>query len=121
MKILIDMNLSPGWCPIFKQMGWEAIHWSAIGDPRAPDRKIMEWAHIHHQVVFTHDLDFGVILALAHARGPSVVQVRTQNVLPDYLGPLVLPVLKKNELLLNDGALITIDEARARIRILPLS
>jgi len=37
MKLLIDMNLSPGWVEVFKQQGLEALHWSAVGDPRAPD------------------------------------------------------------------------------------
>lgn len=30
-------------------------------------------------VVFTHDLDFGDILAATNADDPSVIQVRTQN------------------------------------------
>ena len=44
MKFLIDMNLSPRWVEVFMVAGLEATHWSAIGDPRATDRSIMEWA-----------------------------------------------------------------------------
>ena len=61
MKLLIDMNLSPGWVEVFKQQGLEALHWSAVGDPRAPDPIIMEWARANEYVLFTHDLDFGTI------------------------------------------------------------
>ena len=44
MKFLIDMNLSPRWVEVFMAAGLDATHWSAIGDPRATDRSIMEWA-----------------------------------------------------------------------------
>lgn len=42
MKILIDMNLSPAWVDVLNQAGHEAIHWSNVGDPRAPDAQILE-------------------------------------------------------------------------------
>ena len=27
------MNLSPQWVPVLRKHGWEAVHWSTIGDP----------------------------------------------------------------------------------------
>jgi hypothetical protein len=36
MKIVIDMNLTPLWVDVLDKHGWQAIHWSTIGDPRAP-------------------------------------------------------------------------------------
>jgi predicted nuclease of predicted toxin-antitoxin system len=56
------------------------VHWSNVGDPRASDAVIMKWSLEHGSYVLTHDLDFTAILALAGAAGPSVIQVRTQNV-----------------------------------------
>jgi predicted nuclease of predicted toxin-antitoxin system len=44
MKILVDMNLSPDWVPFLKRNGVDALHWSMVGDLRAPDQVIMEWA-----------------------------------------------------------------------------
>ena len=32
MKFLIDMNLSPDWLDAFTAEGWEAIHWSTVGE-----------------------------------------------------------------------------------------
>ena len=84
IQMLIDMNLSPDWASELAKHGWAATHWTAIGDPRATDLKIMDWARSNSFVVFTHDLDFGTMLALTHASGPSVVQVRGQNILPDH-------------------------------------
>ncbi len=50
----------------------------------------MQWAIANGYVVFTHDLDFGTMLALSGADGPSVLQVRCLNVLPEAIGTLVL-------------------------------
>ena len=82
MKLLVDMNLPPDWVAVLKEAGWEAEHWSNIGNPRAADPEIMAWAMKHGQGVFTHDLDFGSLLALTQAEGPIVIQVRTQDVTP---------------------------------------
>ena len=79
---MIDMNLSPEWQPLLEANGFEAVHWSAVGARNAPDREIMQWARDHRCVVFTHDVDFGILLAHSKDGGPSVVQVRTQDVTP---------------------------------------
>ncbi len=120
MRLLVDVNLSPTWVSLLELEGWQAIHWSAVGDPRAPDHTIMAWARSNGFIVFTHDLDFGAILAVTDAAGPSVIQVRTQDVSPDHLGRLVVDALRQYESLLEAGALIIIDESRCRARILPL-
>jgi predicted nuclease of predicted toxin-antitoxin system len=71
--------------------------------------------------VFTHDLDFGTMLALSGARGASVLQVRCLNVLPEAIGPLVLAVLRTYDAEIEQGALVVANERRKRVRILPLS
>lgn len=115
------MNLSPDWVQALANAGFEAIHWSTVGDPRASDRTIMDWARVNGYVVFTHDLDFGALLAAAKTASPSVIQVRTQDVLPATLEPLVTAALRQFEPQLEAGALITIDQARSRVRILPIN
>ena len=120
MKLLVDMNLSPEWVAVLKQAGWEAIHWSKVGSHRADDSEIMAWARQNGYVVFTHDLDFGSMLALSQAEGPSVIQIRTQDVTPVASGKLVTGALRQFESELEKGALIVLDESRARARILPL-
>ncbi len=120
MKILIDMNLSPEWAVIFSHHGITAVHWSTIGNPRAPDSELMDWARANDYIVFTHDLDFGAMLALTQAESPSVIQVRTQDVTPAHLENAVVDLLRKNESILEAKALIVLDEGRSRVRILPL-
>src|SRR5262245_56147203 len=90
LRLLVDMNLCPDWVPLLCQHGWGAVHGSAVGLPTAPDADLMAWAVANQHVVFTHDLDFGTALALTHASGASVLQVRGSDVLPDHMGPLVL-------------------------------
>ena len=120
MKILIDMNLSPDWVEVFQKSGWQAQHWSQIGSPTATDQEIMGWARAEGWIVFTHDLDFGTLLSLTRARSPSVIQVRTQDVMPTHLANRLIQVLREQESALENGALVTIDEAKSRVRILPL-
>lgn len=121
VKILIDMNLSPQWVEIFHTNNISAVHWSTIGDHKAKDHLIMNWAQKNGYVVFTHDLDFGALLALTQATSPSVIQIRTQNVLPEYLGTAVISIIKQHEEKLIQGVLIILDDVINRIRILPLN
>ena len=120
VKLVIDMNLSPDWVPVLNDHGWQAIHWSTVGDPRASDRTIMEWAVENEHVVFTHDLDFGTMLALTHATGPSVLQVRGQGILPDSLEDVVVAALMQHDVDLASGALVVVDESGTRVRILSI-
>ena len=120
LRILIDMNLSPAWVGEFAKLGWSATHWMSVGDPKASDQVILEWARLNGCLVFTHDLDFGTAVALTHAVGPSVLQVRSQRVLPQQILPLVVTAIKQYETELVSGAIVVIDEARSRVRILPI-
>ncbi|MEB3219058.1 MAG: DUF5615 family PIN-like protein [Nostocales cyanobacterium 94392] len=120
MNILIDMNLTPDWVEIFESFGFEAVHWSSVGDPAAKDSTIMKWAIHHGYIVFTNDLDFGTLLALNEADAPSVIQIRTQDVLPFRITNLVINSLHQFQTELEEGALITIDEARSKARVLPI-
>jgi predicted nuclease of predicted toxin-antitoxin system len=114
------MNLSPEWVGVLEAAGWQAMHWSSIGKASAPDEEIFEHTKKYEFVIFTHDLDFGSILAATNASYPSVIQVRVQDVTPQYLSSLVISALNQFKDQLYAGALITIDEKKSRARILPL-
>ena len=95
-KLLLDMNLSPYWVPVLHKHGWQAVRWSNFGNPKASDRDIMNWAVAHKYVVFTHDLDFGTMLALSHAIGPSVIQIRAENIMPNHLEGTIISALNQH-------------------------
>ncbi len=80
----------------------------------------MDWARENGFIVFTHDLDFGIMLALTHESGPSVVQIRAQNTMPKFLKDDLIPILQQYSAELERGILMTIDPVRSRIRILPI-
>jgi predicted nuclease of predicted toxin-antitoxin system len=120
MKLLVDMNLSPRWAPILTDAGFTATHWSELGMANAPDHKIMAFAEANDYVVFTNDLDFSAILSATNAGKPSVVQVRAGNLSPDMIGKQVMDALRQMGSELNDGALVTVDPRRTRLRVLPL-
>jgi len=120
MKFLLDMNLSPLQTTVLEKAGFEAVHWSAIGEPNASDREIMIWARSNGYVVLTHDLDYGAILAATKTECPSVIQIRTQDISPQTIGDLVISVIEQFQEHLQRGALISVDEKKLRARILPL-
>lgn len=62
----------------------------------------------------------GRILAATQGEKPSVVQIRADDVSPDVIGPQVLAALQQMAAELQEGALVTIDTNRTRIRVLPL-
>lgn len=116
----MDMNLSPAWVSVLAHGGHQAVHWSAVGAHGAKDCEILLWARRRRCVVFTHDLDFGALLAATKAKAPSVLQVRTPDPSPGHCGEMVLDVLRRHREALAAGALLTVDEARSRIRLLPM-
>lgn len=120
MKILIDMNLSPAWVQYLAEHDVDAVHWSTLGDARADDTVLMDYAREHQMIVFTHDLDFGSILAATQARGPSVIQARTEDPVQASIGPLVLRALTEHAEHLRRGALVTLEPEHLRARILPI-
>ena len=69
----------------------------------------MSYAQSHGYIVFTNDLDFGTLLAIAKSHLPSVVQVRNQDLLPVAIGDVVISALRQVEEQLELGALVTID------------
>jgi predicted nuclease of predicted toxin-antitoxin system len=120
MKLLVDMNLSPRWATLLADSGFEAAHWSTIGSGKAPDSEIMAYACAHGYVVLANDLDFGAILAVTQGRKPSVVQIRSDNLSLDAIGKQIVFALEQTKAELEEGALVTVDPNRTRLRVLPL-
>jgi predicted nuclease of predicted toxin-antitoxin system len=120
VKLLVDMNLSPSWVDRLTGHGFEAVHWSTIGAATAPDVEILTWANEHGVVLITNDLDFSAILAASAHATPSVVQIRTQDLLSDDVVSTVVHALEAHRGHIERGALLSIDEAATRVRMLPL-
>jgi predicted nuclease of predicted toxin-antitoxin system len=120
MKLLVDMNLSPRWVQFLAGQGWQCLHWSSVGRATATDAEIMRFAAENDCVVLTYDLDFSAILAATQGNKPSVVQLRTKDISIEAAGQKLCAALKQTESELKQGALLTLDENRTRIRLLPI-
>jgi predicted nuclease of predicted toxin-antitoxin system len=120
VKLLVDMNLSPSWVDRLARYGFEAVHWSTIGAATAPDVEILAWSNEHEFVLITNDLDFSAILAAGAVSGPSVIQLRTQDLLSDAAVSIVANALGAHREDIERGALLSIDERGTRVRMLPL-
>lgn len=91
-----------------------------VGAKDAPDAEITAYASAHDYVVLTNDLDFSAILAGTDGEDPSVVQIRAEDISPDAICRQVISALRQISVELDEGALLTLDPNRTRLRVLPL-
>ena len=61
-------------------------------------------------MLVTNDLDFSAILAASGTDGPSVVQIRTQDLLSDAAVRIVAKAVGAHREDIERGALLSIDE-----------
>jgi len=120
MKILVDMNLSPKIAELLTADGITAKHWQFVGAPNAKDSEIVAYAKQHDYIILTCDLDFTALLSASQANKPSVIQVRVHGFQVNAMAKTLALVVTQHADALENGAILTIDTKRARIRILPL-
>ena len=75
--------------------------------PSAADSEMLDFAAANGWIVFTHDLDFGMLPGAMKTNSPSVVQMRCQDVLPAAVGDMVVRAILIAEPHLKAGALVT--------------
>lgn len=121
MRLLLDMNLSPRLVPILRRDDVDAVHWSEVGTPAATDREVLAFAREHDFVLATHDLDFGAILAASGGSTPSVVLIRADHLPLETLASRLIASMAAFARELQEGALLTIEVERSRVRLLPLT
>jgi predicted nuclease of predicted toxin-antitoxin system len=120
LTLLVDVNLSSKLAVRLREAGYDCQHWKEIGDPKAPDAELFDWAKRNRAVVITRDLGFSGILAATQFDAPSVVQVRCDDSYSTLVFPTILQALQQSEEQLRRGALVVVTENRLRIRTLPL-
>lgn len=120
MHFLVDMNLPRAWVEVLLRLGHDATYWRDIGMATARDNEIMEYARSKGYVVMTRDLDFGELLALNGAAGPSVVQLRDGDTEPQENASHVLQAIDRFAGDIERGALVTISVRSSRVRSLPI-
>ena len=120
MRFLADAGISPLTVEFLVQLGHQAMHVRTLAMQRAPDLEIIERARIDSSVVLTFDLDFGDVLALGVLDKPSVIIFRLADERPASVNQRLDAVLKERSADLESGALILVEDARYRVRKLPI-
>lgn len=110
------MNLSPLWCETLAVDGHDAVHWRDIGRQNASDDDILAWAGLHRRAVMTGDLGFGAAIVRRGLSEPAVIQFRCSNTDPVAIGGYVRDILRSLLSDIRDGAIVTIDDDRVRLR-----
>jgi predicted nuclease of predicted toxin-antitoxin system len=120
MRFMADAGISPKTVEFLTQLGHEAVHVRTLGLQRAPDVVLVERARADSSVVLTFDLDFGDILALGVLDRPSVIIFRLSDQRADSVNQCLSAVLAERVSDLQSGALILVEDARYRVRKLPI-
>lgn len=120
MKLLLDQGLPRSAAALLCEAGIDAIHVADIGFSAADDTDILQRAQEDERVVVTLDADFRALLALTEAISPSVIRIRIERLRAEALTNLLLTVVGECEEDLEQGAVVTVEPSRIRVRRLPL-
>lgn len=114
------MNLSRELGRLLATHGHTWRHARDAGLAEAADSAIVEITKANGEVILTHDLDYGQLLAFSGDVRPSVVIFRRRNVLPSVLFGTLMKIWEEVEPALEAGALVLLEDASVRIRRLPI-
>ena len=102
-------------------MGHRVVHVGDVEMSRALDEEILAYALSRGSTVVTLDADFHALLAQSGAAGPSVIRLRVQGKSAGEICDILATVLGECGEDLERGAVATADEARVRVRRLPMN
>ena len=87
---------------------------------RSNDLEIIREARKKTEIIITHDLDYGHLLAFSGEATPSVIIFRLRNTHPDNLFSQLIEKWPEIENPLLEGAIVVIEDNACRIRRLPI-
>ncbi|MDJ0632218.1 MAG: DUF5615 family PIN-like protein [Xenococcaceae cyanobacterium MO_188.B29] len=120
MKLLLDQGLPRSASMLLSARGINTIHVGEIGLWAAEDAEIIQKAGEEDRIIVTLDADFHSILAVKNARSPSVIRIRIERLRAKALTELLFDVISECQEELKQGAAVTVEPGRIRIRRLPL-
>ena len=120
MKFLLNMNVPRKLGRRLISEGHECRHASDIGIAQVSDLVILKKARENEEIIVTHDLDYGNLLAFSGEMKPSVIIFRVRNTHADSLFIQIIAAWDEIERPLLEGAVVTFEDAALRIRKLPI-
>lgn len=121
MRFFVDNSLSPRLCDELRSMGHDALHVRDVMIQSAPDEEVFAFAARKDRIVLAADTDFGTLLAQRGSSKPSVILVRTARKSTEAIASLLRANLSALEADLSAGSVIVFEDARLRIRRLPIN
>ena len=120
MKLLLNVNMPRALAARLAADGHSCRHAADTGLARAADDAIVKAARSAGEIIITHDLDYGHLLAFSGHATPSVITFRVRNTHPLALYQRLRESWSEIEAPLQRGAIVTIEDATLRIRPLPI-
>lgn len=120
MKLLLDQGLPRSAAALLRLHEIDAVHVGEMGLSNADDKTLIRLANQQDRIVVTLDADFHAILALSGLSKPSVIRIRNEGLKAESLVSLLRALLAERSIELGDGALVTVQPKRVRIRYLPI-
>ena len=120
MNFLLNMNVHRDMAALLEKRGHICRHVGDIGMSRAKDAEIVAEAKRTREVIMTHDLDYGHLLAFSGEKAPSVIILRLRDLRTDEILSRIDAIWKDIEHPLLEGAIVSLSDKSLRIRTLPI-
>src|SRR5712691_10884126 len=120
MRFLADMGVSQRVVTWLQEQGHDATHLRDEGLQKLENGEIFTKAFRESRIILTWDLDFTEIVALSKTGTVSAVVFRLMNTRSDHVVERLERVLSESAQDLEEGVIISVEEGRHRVRLLPL-
>lgn len=121
MRFLVDNSLSPRFAHGLVSAGHDAIHVRDLRMSSADDESIFAHAAEAGLSILSMDTDFATILAMRQESRPSLVLFRARVRSTDALLKVFSANFPRVEEDLQTGAVVVFEDARIRVRPLPIT
>ena len=121
MKFLVDESIQQQVAVLLSGAGHDALHLADLGLLGATDDQVRAAADESRRVLITADTDFGALLSLAGASGPSVLLLRRPGRHASHRTDTILKAVETARSHIEVGAVVGIEPHRLRIRKLPIT